>query len=52
MTCKSWYSSGDRGDGFLKKRSDTAHNTTDDYVTNHAQKQAGTSNLANRFYRG
>ena len=52
MTRKSWYGSEDKGRGYLKKRPDTAHNTTDDYVTNHAQKQAGISKLASRFYRG
>jgi len=36
----------------VKKRPDTAHNTTDHYVTNSAQKQAGTSKLARRFCRG
>ena len=49
---KGCYIYEDNGDRYLKKRPDTAHNTTDLYVTSYAQKQAGTSKLASRFYRG
>jgi len=36
----------------VKKRPDTAHDTADHYVTNHAQKEAGTSKLATDSIEG